>query len=80
MSYNIIELMDEREIAKYGEGVPFIIEIHDGTKLKICFEETGMMDCKGCVFELLNEKCWDVPCVYIEREDGLTGRYVEVKE
>lgn len=80
MSYNIIELMDKREIAKYGEGVPFIIETYEGKKIKIMFEETGMMDCKGCVFKSLKVECWDIPCVYIEREDGLTGIYVEVKE
>lgn len=72
--------MEKREITKYGEGVPFIIETPEGTKLKIMFEETGMMDCKGCVFKLLKEKCWDIPCVSSEREDGLTGRFVEVKD
>lgn len=72
--------MEKREIAKYGEGVPFIIETPEGTKLKIMFEETGMMDCKGCVFASLDMKCWDMPCVCSEREDELTGRFVEVKE
>lgn len=66
--------MEKHEIAKYGEGVPFIIEIPEGTKLKIMFEETGMMDCKGCVFLSLNMKCWGMPCVSSEREDRLTGR------
>lgn len=71
--------MKKNEIKKYGEGVPFITEMEDGTKLKICFEETGMMDCEGCVFELSKIQCWDIPCVSLDREDGLTGRYVEVK-
>lgn len=71
--------MEKSEIAKYGEGVPFIIETPKGTKLNIMFEETGMMDCEGCVFVSL-EKCWNMPCVSSEREDGLTGRFVEVKE
>lgn len=72
--------MEKRETAKYEEGVPFVIETPEGTKLKIMFEETGMMDCKGCVFASLDMKCWDIPCVYLEREDGLTGRFVEVNE
>lgn len=72
--------MEKCEMEKYGDGVPFIVETPEGIELKVMFEETGMMDCKGCVFELLKEKCWDIPCVCSEREDGLTGRYVEVKE
>lgn len=48
--------MEKSEIAKYEEGVPFIIETFEGEKLNIMFEETGMMDCKGCVFVSL-EKC-----------------------
>lgn len=72
--------MEKREIEKYEEGVPFIIETLEGTKLKIMFEETGMMDCKGCVFASLGMECWGIPCVSPEREDGLTGRFVEMKE
>lgn len=72
--------MEMHEIAKHEEGVPFIIETPKGTKLKIMFEETGMMDCKGCVFASLDMRCWGIPCVSSEREDRLTGRFVEVKE
>lgn len=36
--------MEKREIAKYEEGMPFIIETPKGEKLNIMFEETGMMD------------------------------------
>ena len=72
--------MEKNEIKKYGEGIPFVVEISEETKLKIMFKETGMMDCKGCVFKSLKVKCWDIPCVSSEREDGLTGVYVEVEE
>lgn len=72
--------MEKKEIAKYEEGVPFVVETPEGIKLKICFEETGMMSCEGCIFRSLKVKCWDIPCVSLEREDGLTGVYVEVKE
>lgn len=72
--------MEKREIAKYEEGMPFIIETPKGEKLNIMFEETGMMDCKGCVFASLNMECWNIPCVSSERKDGLTGRFVEVNE
>lgn len=82
--YGVEENIDfkpfDKVLIKYEEGVPFIIETPKGTKLRICFEETGMMDCKGCVFSSLDMKCWDMPCVSPEREDGLTGRFVEVKE
>lgn len=72
--------MEKNEIKEYGEGIPFVVEISEETKLKIMFKETGMMDCEGCVFKSLKVECWDIPCVSSEREDGLTGVFVKVEE
>ncbi len=66
---------------EYKEGVPFEIEAPNGEILTIMFKGNGRMDCKGCVLEHIDKiLCWNLKCTSEDREDGLSGIYVEVKE
>lgn len=65
---------------EYKEGVPFEVEMTDGTKKNIMFKRSDDINCENCVFcnESYSKCCFR--CTETEREDGLGGIYVEVKE
>lgn len=66
---------------EYKEGVPFEVEMTDGTKKNIMFKRSDDINCGNCVF--CNEDysiCSRINCTERERKDGIGGIYVEVKE
>lgn len=64
---------------EYKEGVPFVVNMTDGTKKNVMFKRSNDINCRNCVF--YNEGysiCSSVRCIDYERKDGLNGYYVYV--
>lgn len=53
----------------------------DGTKKNIMFKRSDDINCDKCVLHYESySKCRLFGCIELERDDGLRGIYVEVKE